>query len=98
MKACYVQDPVTLELVPKEQYHARRDVSAPMVMPDIAGYKSMQTGEWIAGRRQHREHLKQHRLIEIGNEVKAHLDTGKRQYRDPTIKAHIAEAVRRHMS
>lgn len=63
----YIQDPVTLELVPKDEYYSRAPVSA-YVIPDIAGYKSMQTGEWIPGRRQHREHLKQHSLVEIGNE------------------------------
>lgn len=62
----YVQDPVTLELIPKEQY--QREPSSAYIMPDIAGYKSMQTGEWISSRSQHREHLKAHRLIEIGNE------------------------------
>lgn len=62
----YVQDPVTLELIPKGDFDYQP--KANYVMPDIKGYKSMQTGEWIGGRRQHREHLKQHRLIEIGNE------------------------------
>lgn len=96
MKRCYVQDPVTLELVPKDEYHARREVNAPMVMPDIAGYKSMQTGEWIGGRRQHREHLKQHRLIEVGNEIKAHLSPTRPKMESP--RAQIIEAVKRHMS
>lgn len=96
MKRCYVQDPVTLELVPKEEYYARQEVSAPMVIPDIAGYKSMQTGEWIGGRRQHREHLKQHRLIEVGNEIKAHLSPQKPKMKGP--RAQLIEAVKRHMS
>ena len=85
-----------MELVPKDEYYAEKAAEAPLIMPDIAGYKSMVTGEWIGGRRQHREHLKQHRMIEIGNEVKAHMQQ-KREYRDPSIKAHIAEAVKRHM-
>jgi len=38
------------------------------VMPDIQGYQSMQTGEWIGSRSAHRKHLKEHRLIELGNE------------------------------
>ena len=67
MRTTYVQDPVTLELVEKSQYQ-RREVNAPMVMTDIAGYKSMATGEWIGSRSTHREHLKQHHLVEIGNE------------------------------
>lgn len=37
-------------------------------MPDIAGYRSMQTGEWIGSRSKHRAHLRQHGLIEVGNE------------------------------
>jgi hypothetical protein len=67
MRTTYVQDPITLDLVEKSQYQ-RREVNAPMVMADIAGYQSMATGEWINSRSTHREHLKQHGLIEIGNE------------------------------
>ncbi|MDE3021968.1 MAG: hypothetical protein KGI54_08920 [Pseudomonadota bacterium] len=68
-RGSFVYDPVSKSLVSKEDYaEMRESVNAPMIMTDIAGYQSMQTGEWIAGRRQHREHLKQHRLIELGNE------------------------------
>ena len=37
-------------------------------MPDIAGYRSMQDGSWIGSRSKHRAHLRQHGLIEVGNE------------------------------
>lgn len=40
-----------------------------LVMPDIEPYQSMATGEMITSRSQHREHLKIHRLNEIGNET-----------------------------
>ena len=40
------------------------------VMPDIQPYRSMVTGEEITSRSRHREHLKQHRLVEVGNETK----------------------------
>lgn len=40
----------------------------PQAMPDIAPYRSMVTGEMITGRAQHREHLKRHDCIEVGNE------------------------------
>jgi hypothetical protein len=60
------------ELIPKEEYYGSSEVNAPMVQADIAGYKSMVTGEWIGSRSTHRQHLKEHRLVEIGNEVKAH--------------------------
>lgn len=48
----------------------QRKVCAPMVMTDIQPYKSMVTGEMITSRSHHKAHLKQHRLVEIGNETK----------------------------
>lgn len=45
-----------------------RRVVAPMVSADIQPYQSMVTGEMITSRSQHRSHLKQHKLIEVGNE------------------------------
>jgi hypothetical protein len=46
---------------------ARRVTSA-LVANDIAPYRSMVTGEMITSRSQHRAHLKQHGVIEVGNE------------------------------
>lgn len=45
-----------------------REVSAPMVVNDIQPYRSMVTGEIINSRSRHREHLKDHGCIEVGNE------------------------------
>ena len=39
-----------------------------MVMPDIAPYKSMIDGSMITSRSVHRDHLRQHGCIEVGNE------------------------------
>lgn len=58
-------------MVPKEEAHLYVDESrgdAPYVIPDIQPYRSMQTGEIIGSRSQHRAHLKQHGLVEVGNE------------------------------
>jgi len=63
----WVQDPHTLKLIPKDEYRPRSDAGF-FVMGDIQPYKSMVTGEMIMGRRQHREHLRQHGCIEVGNE------------------------------
>ena len=38
------------------------------VIPDIKPYQSMITGEWITSRSHHREHLKMHDCVEIGND------------------------------
>lgn len=41
---------------------------APMVMPDIQPYRSTLTGEEITSRSRHREHLRAHGCVEVGNE------------------------------
>jgi hypothetical protein len=42
---------------------------APSVLSDIEGYVSQVDGSWIDSRSKHRNHLKQHRMIELGNDV-----------------------------
>lgn len=88
----YVQDKKTLKLVPYEEYYGLQEPAGPMIMPDIKPYQSMATGEMIGGRRQHREHLRQHGLIEIGNEP---IRPPERRP-DPTIRRDVIEAVKRH--
>lgn len=41
---------------------------ANMVISDIEGYISQVDGSWISSRSQHKAHLKQHRMIELGND------------------------------
>lgn len=41
-----------------------------MVYGDIQPYRSMITGEQISSRSAHREHLRMHGCIEVGNETK----------------------------
>ncbi len=88
MRQRYIQDPVTLKLVPAEEYYGP-SVQTHMVIGDIAPYQSMATGEMIGGRRQHREHLRQHGLIEVGNEQQ------KRQpRRDDGLRQMVEDVVR----
>lgn len=47
----------------------QRQICAPMVVNDIQPYKSMMTGEMITSRSQHRTHLKDHGVVEVGNET-----------------------------
>ena len=44
--------------------------SGPMVMPDIQPYFSQVTGTMINSRSVHREMIREHKLVEIGNETK----------------------------
>lgn len=46
-----------------------RRIMPAMVTADIAPYRSMITGEIINSRSRHRDHLKSHGCIEIGNET-----------------------------
>lgn len=47
-----------------------RRIMPAMVASDIQPYRSMITGEVINSRSSHRDHLKSHGCIEIGNETK----------------------------
>jgi len=67
---------------------------APMVMSDIEGYISQVDGSWIKSRSHHRAHLREHRMIELGNDVpmkhrEADMSTKSKEAR----KRHIAEQV-----
>lgn len=71
-------DLVTKKWLPIDEYEAlvasRRDARArsklpsPMTIGDIQPYESVITGETITSRSNHREHLKQHGCVEMGNE------------------------------
>ena len=79
-----------LEMTPKE---------TAMVMSDIDGYVSQVDGTWIKSRSQHRSHLKQHRMIELGNDVpmqhkSADMSTKSKEAR----KRDIAEQVYQKLS
>jgi hypothetical protein len=45
-----------------------RMIVAPMVAADIQPYRSMCDGSMITSRSQHREHLRRHGVVEVGNE------------------------------
>lgn len=52
-----------------EEKQKNTRIQAPRVMSDIGGYISQVDGSWIDSRSKHREHLKRHRMIEVGNDV-----------------------------
>ena len=79
-------------LVDKEDYYQSYSPSAPMIMGDIQPYQSMATGEMITSRSHHREHLKRHGLVEIGNETK-YLKNTKNPSPPPGLKETVAKLV-----
>lgn len=65
-----------------------------MIQSDIEGYVSQVDGSWIKSRSHHRNHLKEHRMIELGNDVpqqhkEADMSTKSKEAR----KQHLAEQV-----
>ena len=47
----------------------RRVIGLPMIAPDITPYQSMLTGEMIGSRSEHREHLRKHGYVEVGDQM-----------------------------
>jgi hypothetical protein len=69
-KGRWVWDRESQKLVPAEEFYARQErrVSGPQIIRDIQPYRSIVTGEVVGGRRQHRDHLRAHDVVEVGNE------------------------------
>jgi hypothetical protein len=57
------------QLVEKHLAAPLHEVNAPMVMGDLQPYQSMVTGEMVTSRSRHRQILREHRLVEVGNET-----------------------------
>lgn len=64
---------------------------APMVAPDIGGYISQIDGSWIDSRSKHREHLKKHRMVELGNDVPTKVAPARQK--DPRLTETIGRLV-----
>ena len=92
VRGSFVWDPVSHSMIPKDEYYEISHAAAPMVMGDIQPYQSMATGEMITSRSRHREHLKQHGLVEVGNETK-YISQQKKQEIPKGLKETIARQV-----
>ena len=65
---------------------------APMVIGDIEPYQSQVTGEMITSRSKHREHLKQHGCVEVGDQthhLKEHRPDFESHARKELIRAQV---------
>ncbi|MBF0625110.1 MAG: hypothetical protein HQL82_09925 [Magnetococcales bacterium] len=69
MRRCYVWDRRKQTFVDAATYWAdrRSGGAGPTVISDLEPYRNMVDRRWIGGRRQHREFLKTHDLVEVGN-------------------------------
>ena len=73
---------------PRADYH---------IMPDIQPYKSMIDGSMITSRSKHREHLKMHRCVEVGNDSSVMNPKPRRPEPPPGLKEHIIRAAEKHL-
>jgi len=73
----------------EKQEMIRRD--APMVMSDIQPYISQVDGSVIESRSKHKAHLKQHKMIELGNDVP-------KQHKPPELSRKSQEARKRQIA
>lgn len=76
--------------VPVEEYTP--EPAGPMVMKDIAPYKSVIDGREITSRSRHREHLRANNCIEVGNEKVA----PRKPEIAPGLKDAVLDAYRRN--
>lgn len=67
-------------------------VSAPRVMSDITEYKSLMDGKMITSRSHHREHMKAHDVVELGDAPPRSMEPEK-YHRDVDWSQATAEAA-----
>lgn len=68
----------------------------PMIMPDIQPYKSMIDGSIIQSRSRHREHLRAHNCVEVGNDSSV-LNPKRKPLQSPAgLKDAIVRAAHQH--
>lgn len=89
----YIQDPESGELIPAEQY-VRPSQNLHFVMDDIKPYQSPLNGQMVTSRSQHRELMRRHGVIEVGNErLDKHIKPP--EYRKGDLRGQLKHAMRK---
>lgn len=98
MKRRYVYDKAHDKMVEVTEIWSPplEDKASHHIMPDIKPYKSMITGEEITSRSKHREHLKQHGCVEVGNEVDYMVKNRIRPEAPPGLREQLLRAGHKH--
>lgn len=96
MRRRYVQAADGRLIEVSENYRPEPRKTSGQVMPDIAPYKSMIDGTIIGSRSVHREHLRQHGCVEIGNDSSLHHEP--RPLKSPPgLKEKLIQAAHQHL-
>lgn len=75
-------------------------ITGPQIVRDIDPYKSMVTGEMITSRSKHRDHLRAHGVVEVGNDT-SHMkrrQEAQKSNRKPLIASLLADKSDRQIS
>lgn len=95
MRRRYVQIDGELQEVPLDwAAEPRRSAE---IMPDIEPYRSMIDGSMISSRSQHREHLRRHGCVEVGNDSSVVNARPQPLKSPPGLKETIAREVYRRL-
>lgn len=95
MRRRYVYDPATDTHVEITGELERRATSY-QVMPDIQPYRSMIDGSVIGSRSVHREHLRQHGCVEVGNDSSLYKQPQPLKS-PPGLKQALIDAAHKHL-
>lgn len=95
MRRRYRQDPKTLDLVEVADACAVR--AGLMIMPDIKPYRSMLDGSIVSSRSRHRQMLRDHGCVEVGNDSSVFNPRPPVLESPPGLKQAIIDAVNSNM-
>lgn len=81
-----------------DEYRApkRSDHAMPMIMRDIGEYRSPLDGAMITSRSQHRDHMRAHDVVEVGNEKIGAMQAAAERY-SPSVDRELGEAIKRRV-
>lgn len=79
-----------------EDWSPPQERSGPDILRDIKPYKSMIDGRIITSRSRHREHLKEHGCIEVGNEVGYMIKNRVKPAAPPGVRDALIRAAHKH--
>ena len=97
MRRRYVYDQLTDRMVEVTEREVRvQDKASHHILPDIKEYKSMITGEVITSRSKHREHLKAHGCIEVGDQVDYMVKNRVKPEPPPGLREDLLKAAYKH--
>lgn len=82
-------------LDPTYQSSKRSELSMPMVIRDIGEYRSPIDGAMITSRNQHRDHMRAHDVVEVGNERIGSLTPSASA--SPAIGRELGQAIKRRI-